>query len=207
MPISTRYLIQTTSAFLIIGFLALISVVGMNFWLANRAQVYFDNAIAARDTRAAAVELRSAMQSAESSQRGFIITGNEIYLAPYRTAKARSKLVMAMLQVVLQNQNNSDLALQRLDAILNTKFKEFDRTIELKRDRRDDEVLAIFRTNSGKALTDEANVFFAGIIGKADERLTSGVIEQRANTNLLRIMSAIASLVIVAVVAGAVFGV
>lgn len=207
MPISTRYLIQTTSAFLIIGFLALISVVGMNFWLANRAQVYFDNAIAARDTRAAAVELRSAMQTAESSQRGFIITGNEIYLAPYRTAKARSKLVMAMLQVVLQNQNNSDLALQRLDAILNTKFKEFDRTIELKRDRRDDEVLAIFRTNSGKALTDEANVFFAGIIGKADERLTSGVIEQRANTNLLRIMSAIASLVIVAVVAGAVFGV
>ena len=38
----------------------------------------------ARHARAA-VELRSAVQTAESSQRGFIVTGNEIYLAPYDT--------------------------------------------------------------------------------------------------------------------------
>ena len=31
-----------------------------------------------------------ALQTAESSQRGFIVTGNEIYLAPYGTAKAQA---------------------------------------------------------------------------------------------------------------------
>ena len=43
--------------------------------------------IEARDARGAAVELRNAVQTAESSQRGFLFTGNEIYLAPYDTAK------------------------------------------------------------------------------------------------------------------------
>ena len=56
-----------------------------------------------------------------------------------------------------------------------------DRTIALKREGSDAEALAIVRTNRGKALMDEANVFFSGIVRAADERLTTGVGEQRAN--------------------------
>ena len=48
-------------------------------------------------------------------------------------------------------------------------------------------------------------MYFAGIIGKADDRLTSGVAEQRANTIWLRVVSAIGALVIVAVISGAAF--
>ena len=59
------------------------------------------------------------------------------------------------------------------------KFDEMDQTIALKSDRRDDEALALIRTNRGKALMDEANVFFSGIIRAADERLTTGVGEQQ----------------------------
>ena len=207
MPISSRRLIQTTTAFLLTGLVALLVVVTMNFWLANRAQTDFGNVIAARDTRVAAVELRSAMQIAESSQRGFIITGNEIYLGPYQSAKNQMKQRLADLKVVLRTYPNADMTLKRLTEILTAKFNELDQTIELKRDKRDAEVMTIIRTNSGKALTDEANVFFAGIIGKADERLTSGVIEQRSNTAWLRVLTAIAALVIIAVVSGAVIGV
>ena len=207
MPISSRRLIQTTTAFLLTGLVALLVVVTMNFWLANRAQTDFANVIAARDTRVAAVELRSAMQIAESSQRGFMITGNEIYLGPYQSAKNQMKQRLADLKVVLRTYPNADMTLKRLTEILTAKFNELDQTIELKRDKRDAEVMTIIRTNSGKALTDEANVFFAGIIGKADERLTSGVIEQRSNTAWLRVLTAIAALVIIAVVSGAVIGV
>jgi CHASE3 domain sensor protein len=75
MPISSRYLVTSTSAFLLIGFVALMTIVAMNFWLGERGQSYFEEAIEARDTRIAAVELRNAVQTAEASQRGFIITG------------------------------------------------------------------------------------------------------------------------------------
>lgn len=207
MPISTRYLIRSTSAFLVVGFLALIAIVAMNFWLGERAQSYFEAAVAARDTRVAAVELRNALQTAESSQRGFIVTGNEIYLAPYQSAKAQAQRYQDALQGLLVSYPGSDVTLDRLTTIIAAKFEEFDRTITLKRDRQDDEALTIFRTNNGKALTDEANVFFAGIIGMADNRLTAGVEEQRANTGWLRLVSGFGAITILAVVGGAAYGI
>ena len=207
MPISSRYLITTTSAFLIVGLLALLSIVGMNFWLSQRAQFYFDDAIAARDTRAAAVDLRSAMQIAESSQRGFIITGNEIYLAPYQSAKTQVQNRLTALQPLLLSYPSSNLALPHLAAILTAKFEEFDRTIELKRNQRTDDINVIFRTNSGKSLTDEANVFFTGIIGNADQRLTARVDEQRRNADWLRILTALGAVVIITVISFAVLGI
>src|ERR1700733_8043039 len=101
MPISGRFVVQYTSLLLAIGFLALLGIVGTTIWLGEQARIYSDDAIEARDTRIAAVELRSALQSAESSQRGFLVSGNEIYLAPYDSAKASAQTRMARLQQLL----------------------------------------------------------------------------------------------------------
>ena len=68
MALPFRLLIGMTAAALLTGFVALMAIVATNFWLGERAQVYFDTAIAARDTRVAAVELRNAVQTAEFSQ-------------------------------------------------------------------------------------------------------------------------------------------
>ena len=92
--------------------------------------------------------------------------------------------------------------LQRLAAVITEKIAEMDQTIALKNDRRDAEALALLRTNRGKALMDEANVFLSGIIQAADERLTTGVSEQRANAAMLRWVSIVGGLVIILVVGG-----
>lgn len=207
MTIPSPSPLRSTSAFLLVGFLALTAIVAMNYWLGERAQSYFEEAILARDIRIAAVELRNAMQTAESSQRGFMVTGNEIYLAPYQAAKIQAQRHLSALEKLLSPSSGSDATLTRLETLLAAKFAELDRTIALKREKRDDEALAIFRTNSGKALTDEANVFFAGIIGRADDKLTTGVAEQRANTGWVRLVSGFGSLVIIAVIGGAAYGV
>jgi two-component sensor histidine kinase/CHASE3 domain sensor protein len=205
MPISARSVIQSTVAFLLVGFAVLIVIVGMTFWLGERAQVYFDQANGARDMRSAVVELRNAVQTAESGQRGFMFTGNEIYLAPYDTAKAQGQRQLGALQHLLAPFPDTEVPLQRLTAIIAEKFDEMDQTITLKRDRRDAEALALFRTNRGKALMDEANVFFSGLVRQADDRLTIGVEEQRTNAGWLRLASALGALVIVAVVGGATY--
>jgi CHASE3 domain sensor protein len=154
MPISSQSLLRSTSTFLFVGLVALMAIVGMNFWLGERAQFYFDDAIGARDTRVAAVELRNALQTAEASQRGFMITGNEIYLAPYQTSKIQMQRHLSILQSLLPSYPGSEVTLERLNTLLVVKFEELDRTIALKRQKRDEEALAIFRTNSGKTLTD-----------------------------------------------------
>ena len=129
MPLSRRFLVGSTFAFLLIGFLALMTIVAMNVWLGERAQSYFDDAIAARNTRVAAVELRSALQTAESSQRGFIITGNEIYLAPYQAAKIQAQRHLSALQTLLLSYPDSDVLLKRLMAIVATKLNDLDSTM------------------------------------------------------------------------------
>jgi len=205
MSISNSTVVRSTFAFLFIGFVALLGIVAMTFWLQERSQVYFDQAIEARDTRTAAVELRSAVQLAESSQRGFILTDNEIYLAPYDTAKAQAQKQLAALKQSLSPHPDFDVQVQRLTTLVGGKFDEMDQTITLKRAHHDDEAMDIIRTNKGKALTDEANVFFAGIIAQEDQRLITGVSDQRSIAGWLRIVTALGALVIVAVVGGAAF--
>jgi len=203
MPITSRFFIQSTTTLLFVGFLALLVIVGMTFWLGERAQVYFNEVIEARDARGAAVELRNAVQTAESSQRGFLFTGNEIYLAPYDAAKTLAQRQLDAVNRMLAPNKGANVSVQRLTTIITEKIGEMDQTIALKRARQDAEALSVVRTNRGKALMDEANVFFSGIIRAADDRLTTGVGEQKANATWLRWVSIIGGIIIVGVISGA----
>ena len=200
MTISSQFVVRSAVGLLAVGFLTLFGIVGMTIWLGGRAQFYFNEAIEARDTRGAAVELRDAARTAESSQRGYLSTGNEIYLAPYDSAKALALRQLEALSQRLGQVPQSAPMLARLTTVITEKFAEMDQTIALKTDRRDAEALALLRTNRGKALMDEANVFLYGIILAADEKLTAGVNEQRANAAMLRWVSIIGGGVIVLVV-------
>ena len=202
MSITSRFFVQFSIGLIVVGFLALFAIIGMTIWLGDRAQVYFNEVIEARDTRASAVELRNAVQLAESSQRGFLVTGNEIYLAPYSTARSLAYRQLDEVKRNLAPYKETGPALQRMAGIVSEKFSEMDETIALKRARKDAAALAAFRTNRGKALMDEANVFFSAVIQRADDRLTAGVSEQKANAAMLRLVSIIAGIIITIVVGG-----
>jgi two-component sensor histidine kinase len=204
MPITSSFVVRSTIGLLAVGFLTLFGIVAMTTWLNERAQDYFGAVIEARETRGAAVELRDAMRTAESSQRGYVLTGNEIYLAPFDSAKTAAQRHLETLSRRLASEDERGPMLRRLTAVIAEKIDEMDETIALKSGRKDAEALALIRTNRGKALMDEANVFLSGIILSADERLTAGVGEQRANAAMLRSVSLIGALVIILVVGGVV---
>jgi two-component sensor histidine kinase len=202
MPTTIRHVVQSTIALLTIGLLTLLAIVGMTIWLNERAQIYFEDVFNARITRTAAIELRSAVQTAESSQRGYLLTANEIYLAPYDTARGLIDQNLDRLKMSLAPFPETGPMLQRLSVLVQEKLAEMDQTVTLKNDRRDEEALALLRTNRGKALTDEINVFLTGAARAAEERLTTGIDEQRTNAARLRWVSIVGGLVIVLVVAG-----
>src|SRR3978361_2545243 len=144
MPISSRFVINSTIILLLVGFLALLAIVGTTIWLGENAQRYVVEASQVRETRISAVELRSALQSAESSQRGFLVGGNEIYLAPYGTAKTQAQAQFERLKASLAPSSQSDRMIKRLTDLIAEKFDEMDRTIGLKSDLHDVEQLARF---------------------------------------------------------------
>lgn len=196
MPISTRQFVGSTLALLAIGFFALCAILGTNIWLGERARVYSRDVIDARDVKAIAVDLRAALQTAESSQRGYVYTGNEIYLAPYDLAKDRAQKTAAALPPLLSSYAGLGPAVSRLNATITDKLKEMDDLIQLKQSRDDAAALALVRTNRGKLLMDEINLFVSGIVLAADSRLSDLVQEQSENALLLRLVSIVGSLVI-----------
>ena len=202
MPISSSFVVRSTIILLAVGFLTLLGIVGTTIWLGERSQVYFNEVIEARDTRSAAVELRSALQTAESSQRGFLVTGNQIYLAPFDSAKAQTLRQVGILNRALERDPAAEMLLKRLAQVLKDKIAEMDTTIALRAAGRDTEALDILKTDRGKALMDEAALFLSGIIRRADERLIAGVGEQNRNALWLRWVSIIGGLIIVLVVGG-----
>lgn len=90
--------LRLTVSSLIAGFVALAAIVTMTFWLNVRTQAVFEQVATARALNSEAVSLRSALQAAESSQRGFLYTQNEIYLAPYDVAKSQARKQLKLLQ-------------------------------------------------------------------------------------------------------------
>ncbi len=192
--------IRSSVLLLGVGFIVLLGIVVMAYLLAERSRAYFDGAIATRDQRTAAVELRNALLAAESSQRGFAFSGNEVYLAPFETAKSQALRWLAALDRTIATDPDAGPLVERLKIITAEKLSEMDETIALTRERRDDQVMAVFRTNRGKALMDEANIFFSGIILTADDRLTTGIAEQRSNAAWLRLFTIVGGVIIVIVV-------
>ena len=190
---------------LVIGFLALLAMVAMTVWLGERSNTLFQETASQRDTRIAAVELRDALRTAESSQRGYLLTGNEIYLAPYDTAKARARQQQADLARFLTTGSQPTPLLSRLREAVDEKLGEMDQSIGLKRAGADADALSIIRSNRGKALMDEINVFLYGAMLDADEKSTQFGSEQQHNAAMLRWASIVAAVVIVLVVATVAF--
>lgn len=200
MPSSGRLIARSTAFLMLVGLAVLLGIVGTNYWLTERARGFFDSMIVARDARVAAVELRNALQSAEASQRGFLISGNEIYLAPYSVAKAAVERQAQALQQTFSTYSELAPLIQHIDAVIARKLEEMDGSIDLKRSRKDAEALELFRSNRGKALMDEANVLLAGAIRAADQKLTQLVTEHRGNALWLWWVSIAGGVIIIAVV-------
>lgn len=202
-----RRLAIGVGAGLAIGFLALFLMVGTTVWLAERSASLFEQSSLQRTTRITAVDLRDHLRTAESSQRGFLLTGNEIYLAPYDTAKTRAQQELDDLGRRIAPDAPNHAMLPRLSEAIADKIADMDSSIALKSAGRDAEALALLQRHRGKALMDEINVFLYGAILTADENGAIYSAEQQRNASLLRWISAGAAVVIILVVSLVAFAV
>src|SRR5690349_16158353 len=137
---------------LTVGFLALIVIVATTIWLVARGNSLFEQSALQRAIRIAAVELRDNLRTAESSQRGFLLTGNEIYLAPYDTAKTSAARELDDLSRMIAPDAPNRAMLPRLSEAVGEKIAEMDNSIALKTSGRDADAMALLQSNRGKTL-------------------------------------------------------
>ena len=192
--------LRLTVSSLIAGFVALAAIVAMTFWLNARTQAVFKEVAAARTVNSEAVGLRNALQAAESGQRGYLYTQNEIYLAPFEVAKTQARKQLSLLQSGLSEYPSLLAAGTKLSEVVEKKIAEMDSSILLQQQGKNNEALGLIQTNQGKALMDEANVYLNGIVRAADKRVLDNVAEQQTNAAQLQFVSVLSALAILAVV-------
>ncbi|MDB5527691.1 MAG: histidine kinase [Devosia sp.] len=200
MPISGNALVRSTAALLLVGLLALAAIVGTTIWLVERNQVYFDQGLEARIIRSATINLRNALQDAETSQRGFLLTGEDRYLEPYNKAVPQIPDLLERVVTVLKPYPEAPAA--GLRGGVADKLAELTETIALAQAGNRDQAMAIIETDRGKNAMDELRTLFDGIISSAEERIRAGIEDQRGSTNALRWVTIIGAFVIFVVVGG-----
>jgi signal transduction histidine kinase/CheY-like chemotaxis protein/CHASE3 domain sensor protein len=98
--------------------------------------------------------LLSALKDAETGQRGFLLTGEESYLAPYTDAKDALPGEFASIRPLLADRPEQRRRLDALESLANLKMAELDSTIVQRRAGKPDAALAIVRTDRGKIYMD-----------------------------------------------------
>ena len=121
-------------------------------------------------------EVLSALQDAETGQRGFLLTGEESYLAPFEQARID---IQARLQALAElSVGDADMTrdVAALSAVAPSKFSELEETIRLRRAGDAAAALAVVRTNRGKLYMDRARGLVASI---RDDAISSAEQQRR----------------------------
>jgi len=202
VPITNRLFVRSTLGLLLVGLVALAAIVATAFWLGVRTNAGFDSVLAARALRAATIDMRGSLQDAETSQRGFLLTGRDPYLQPYEMAIAAIPGQVAHLDKLI----GDDAALKApwVDAkeAISAKLAELAQTITLKQNNQAAAALAIVNDDKGKQLMDRARSDLGKVIDLEEERISAAVADQQSSTRALGWVAVIAAIVIVVVVGG-----
>src|SRR3984957_19869142 len=98
--------------------------------------------------------LLSTLIDAETGQRGFLLTGEESYLAPYTDAKDALPDEIRSLRALLVNRPEQLRRLDALDSLANLKMAGLESTVAARRAGKPEAALAIVRTDRGKIYMD-----------------------------------------------------
>jgi methyl-accepting chemotaxis protein len=103
-------------------------------------------------------ELLSLLKDAETGQRGYLLTGEAAYLAPYEEARGKIDQAVARLRELTADNAGQQRRLQEIEPKVRDKLKELQRTIDLRgqKDKGLDAALEVVKGGEGKRLMDEA---------------------------------------------------
>src|SRR3954468_3677350 len=178
-------------------------LVGMAFWFVALQQNEHERVRRTLEVRNQVAQALALVQRVESGQRGFLLTGRDLYLTPYETAvQAIPRALSELDRLVADNPTQQD-AVRRLRQLTADKLLEVRTTVELRRAGSADKALEIVNSDSGQNLMNEIRPL-AGVM----EREETGLLQQRQSTEQIYglLLESGAALAFVLICASAVFG-
>lgn len=114
---------------------------------------------------------------AETGQRGFIITGRDEYLEPYRHALQAIPASIDVLEKFLPNDSAQLNRLKEIEHLQQAKLEELETSIRVRKEQGLAEARALVMTNRGKAFMDEIRQRLAAVQHVEDAKLKQRIAQ------------------------------
>ncbi len=166
------------------------------FWLGFREQ---DQDKWVRHSLAVRSELQliqTLILRAESSQRGYLVTGREQYLAPFDPARGQLQTAVDRVVSLVSDNPQQVEAARGLRQTISAKLDELDRTITFRKAGRNDDAMALVNTDAGQRVMGQIVDQIAAMQGNEDRLLAAREADAALLDWLLQIGSVAAFLVI-----------
>jgi methyl-accepting chemotaxis protein len=117
----------------------------------------------------------SQLKDAETGQRGYVITGDEVFLDPYRSGSGEVLNVLRELRKLAADNANQQKRIDAAEPLINAKLAELKQTVELRKSGNIDETVKMVRAGEGKRSMDDLR----RILGEMENE-ERGLLKQRA---------------------------
>jgi signal transduction histidine kinase len=129
----------------------------------------------------------SHLQDAETGQRGFLISGDDAYLEPFRNGRDSVGIELSRLQTLTSDNDRQQMLLKQLVPIATLRLDWLDSTIVLR--RRGDAIGAatLVREGQGKQLMDSARMLFAQLRNEERHLLDERSAREQTDQEMLKL--------------------
>jgi signal transduction histidine kinase/CheY-like chemotaxis protein len=171
-------------------------IVAAAFWLGSRNRTDDDWVRHSLEVRAQLTRVLSLVQSAETGQRGYLLTGQDLYLGPYRMALDQLPGVLQRTQELASDNPEQIKNLTQLRQLIQDKLAELSATVNAYKAGHNDAALAIVNSDKGFQLMQEIRLSIGNMQSEEDRLLATRQTVAARSGMLLQAGVAIAFLLI-----------
>jgi PAS domain S-box-containing protein len=137
----------------------------------------------------------STLKDAETGQRGYLLTGEERYLEPYYSARARINQQVVGLQQLTADNNRQQQRLRDLKIAIDSKLADLEGTLNLRRKQNLAAAVRQIKTGRGKQIMGSIRQQIATMTAEETQLLQQRARESKKSANLTILTFTVASLV------------
>jgi signal transduction histidine kinase len=179
---------QVERAALVAAAIIMLAIVGASAWLSINNETRLNDAAATQEIRAETVDLLQTVTSAETGQRGYLLTGKDYYLAPYKRAAAEAPRMLDVLGKAI----GQDATYTALKSAIAQKLSELAQTVSLTQAGRRDDALAIVESDRGQTLMEGIRTLSAQLTERQRQALVRDLHGSQAGARAVVIIDAVA---------------
>jgi methyl-accepting chemotaxis protein len=198
MSIGGRILAGYGVALLVTGAVGVVVYRGMSELVATADWVTHTHKV-----KEAVAEVNSALKDAETGQRGFLLTGEERYLEPYRAGIKTVDRDIQDLQELTADSSAQQKRVGELRPVAASKLAELAETISLRRQKGERAAVEIVLTDRGKSSMDEARRIMSEMTAEEDRLLKERDLAAKSTAGFARASMVTGGLLILLLVSAA----